>query len=203
MTANFIESPRFPDEIAFWAQGGRSFKTTVVETYGGDEYRNAAWTQQRGTWSCADAFRAINPNSAYNISTAMRFFRSCRGQLYGFRFKDFTDFTDSMNNGAGIFVMLTATTFQMYKQYTTSPLTFNQIIQKPVSGTVVVGGGASPIVDYTTGIVSVVSGTPTSWTGQFDIPCRFGDDVPGVMPDSSGALWDWQALKIVETRDLG
>ena len=199
---NFVETPRFPDSCAYWAQGGRGFKTTVVETYGGDEYRNAAWSQQRGEWNIADAFRSENPNSSYNIASVLQFFRAVRGQLYAFRFKDFTDFQHNDGGGTGgVFVMLTSTTFQMYKQYALSPLTFNQIIQKPVSGTVTVNGGSGPIVDYTTGIVSVVSGTPTSWTGEFDIPVRFADDVPGILPDTSGALWDWQSLKLIEIRN--
>lgn len=200
--SNFIETPRFPDEIAFWLQGGRGFKTTVVETYGGDEYRNAAWTQQRGEWTIADAFRAIATHSPYVVSTLLRFLRVCRGQLYGFRVKDYTDFQATDGGGTGgVFVMLTATTFQMYKRYSLGGLTFDQIIQKPVSGTVTVNGGASPSVDYTTGIVTVASGTPTSWTGEFDVPCRLGDDVPAIVPDQSGALYDWQSLKLVEIRN--
>jgi uncharacterized protein (TIGR02217 family) len=201
--ANFIESPRFPDEIAFWAQGGRGFKTTVVETYGGDEYRNAAWSQQRGEWSCQDAYRSENPGSAYNYSSLIKFFRACRGQLYGFRFKDFSDYQATDAGGSGTFVFISGTSWQLYKTYSVSPLSFAQIIQKPVSGTVVITGGSGWSVDYTTGIATG-TGTPTSWTGQYDIPCRFGGDVPANMPDSSsGALWDWQNLKIVETRDLG
>jgi uncharacterized protein (TIGR02217 family) len=201
---SFIESPRFPDEIAFWAVGGRAFKTTVVQTYGGDEFRNAAWSQMRGEFEVQNAFRTANQNdNNHNISLYLSFFRVCMGQLYGFRFKDFQDYTDSMNGGSGIFYMLTATTFQLYKRYTQGSINFDQIVQKPVSASVVVTGGVSPVVDYTTGIVTVSSGTPTSWTGQYDIPCRFAEDNPRLgMDESSGALYNWQQLKLIEIRDI-
>lgn len=199
--SNFIETPRFPDWVAAWARGGRSFKTTVVETYGGDEYRNAAWSQARGEWiwdiQDAAAFMT-NPISAYTYPAIRNMFMAAMGQLYAFRFKDYRDFQD---DGSGVFVMLTATTFQMYKNYSVSPLAYSQIIQKPVVGTVVVTGGASPVVDYTTGIVTVASGTPTSWTGQFDVPVRFAEDLPQVGRDSSGALINWESLKLIEVRN--
>lgn len=200
----FIETPRFPDEVAFWAIGGRGFKTTVVETYGGDEYRNAAWSQMRGQWEVQNAFRTLNQwDNSHNISAYLSFFRVCMGQLYGFRFKDFQDYTDSMNGGSGIFVGIDSTHFQLYKKYTQGSITFNQIVQKPVSATVVVTGGASPTVDYTTGIVTVASGTPTSWTGQYDVPCRFADDNPRLgVDESTGALYNWQQLKVIEIRDI-
>jgi uncharacterized protein (TIGR02217 family) len=154
----------------------------------------------RGEWEVQEALRSNNPGSAYYLKLFVAYFRTVFGQLYAFRFKDYQDYTDG---GAGIFQAIDATHFQMYKQYSNSPLTFNAIIQKPVSATVVVTGGVSPSVDYTTGIVTVASGTPTSWTGQYDVPCRFAQDIPGMGLDpSTGALWSWQQLKIIEVRDI-
>jgi uncharacterized protein (TIGR02217 family) len=198
----FVESPRFPDWIAFWARGGRGFNTTVVRTYGGDEYRNSAWAQGLGEWiwdqTDAAAFSA-NPLAPYAYTALRNLFAAVMGQQYLFRFKDFRDYQDE---GSGVFIMLTATTFQMYKSYVVSPLTYNQIIQKPVSGSVAVTGGVTPVVDYTTGIVTVASGTPTSWTGQFDIPVRFASDLPQAGPDDSGAQINWENLKLAEVRNI-
>jgi uncharacterized protein (TIGR02217 family) len=203
MSIAFLESPRFPDEIAFWATGGRGFKTTVIETYGGDEYRNAAWSQRRGEWSVANAWRRnYSSNAQYNLPTLTAFINVARGQLGAFRFKDFTDYKDSDAGGAGTFVMIDSTHFQMYKTYTNGAQTYAALIQKPVSGTVIVTGGSSPSVDYTTGIVTVSSGTPTSWTGQYDVPVRFAEDISTLGPDeSTGALYNWQALKLIEVRN--
>lgn len=198
--ATFIETPRFPDEISAWASGGRGFKTTVVETYGGDEYRNAAWSQSRGEWDISEVLRSTNPNSAYAHKIIRNYFRVCKGQLYGFRFRDPEDNSDE---GGGVFVQLTSTTFQMYKQYAISPLSDLQIIIKPVSGSVDVTGGIGASVNYTTGVVTVSSGTPTSWTGNFDFPVRFDGDLPRMGLDASGAYFNWQGLRIIEIRNPG
>lgn len=197
----FLESPRFPDEIAFWAVGGRSFQTTVVETYGGNEYRNAAWAVARGEWDFADAFRMADSDARASLAQKLlrNFFLVSYGQLNAFRMKDFADYTDE---GQGYFVGLTSTTFQMWKHYVSGALSYDQPIYKPVSATVVVTGGSAPVVDYTTGVVTVSSGTPSSWTGQFDIPVRFGGDLPKMGPDPSGALYNWQGIKLIEVRNL-
>jgi uncharacterized protein (TIGR02217 family) len=197
---SFLETPVFPDEVAAWAIGGRGFLTSVVETYGGNEYRNAAWSQSRGQWEwlTSDAQRQTNPSAAYAFKTLRNFFMVARGQLNTFRFRDWKDYTD---DGAGVFVGLTSTTFQMYKNYTVGSVTYSQIIQKPRSATVVVTGGVTPVVDYTTGIVAVASGTPASWTGQFDIPCRFAVDDPKAGLSSDGTFINWQQLRLIEVRN--
>jgi len=196
--ATFSEA-LFPLEVSAWAVGGRGFKTTVIQTYGGDEFRNGAWAQPLGMWDVQDAFRSTNPNSPYNIALLRNFLMAGMGQLYGFRFRDPQDYKDE---GAGVFIAIDATHFQCYKQYAITSLVFQQIIQKPVSP-IVVTGGTGVSVDYTTGIVTVAGGTPTSWTGNFDIPCRFADDFPEIgLDNSSGALWDWQNVKIQEIRNF-
>lgn len=170
----FIESPRFPDWIAVWASGGVAFQTSVIRTDGGQEFRNANWTAGLGTWSFQEAYTTVDAASSTLCQKLLRnFFMASMGQFGGFRFKDFLDFKDE---GAGVFVMIDSTHFQMYKQYVTGSGTYNHPIVKPVNSTVVVTGGSSPSVDYTTGIVTVSSGTPASWTGEFDRPVRFGDD---------------------------
>ncbi len=198
----FLESPRFPDEIAFWAVGGRAFQTTVVETYGGDEYRNAAWQIARGEWDFSEGLRTADANAAFAAlaqKLLRNFFLVNYGQLGAFRFKSFADYTDE---GQGYFVTIDSTHFQMFKHYVSGALTYDQPIYKPVSGSVTVTGGTGATVDSTTGIVTVSSGTPTSWVGQFDIPVRFGGDMPKMGPDPSGALYNWQGIKLIEVRTL-
>jgi len=201
MTALFIETPRFPVEISAWAKGGRAFKTNVIETYGGNEYREATWVFARGQWDVQEAFRTSNPSNAYAVQAFISFFNACMGQLYGFRFKDWKDYQADATTG--FFQMIDSTHFQMYKKYAISPLEYDQIIQKPVSSTVTVTGGTGATVDYTTGIVTVSSGTPTAWAGEFDIPCRFADDMPMMgFDNSTGALYSWESLKLIEIRNF-
>lgn len=195
---SFIETPRFPDFIAFWARGGQGWKTTVTTTYGGDEYRNQPWAQSRGEWEISDAFASWNPASSYSIVTVRNFHLTVRGMLYAFRFKDYNDYKDE---GIGTFTMIDSTHFQVSKTYAISPLSYVRPIVKPISPIVVTGGTVSSI-DYTTGIVTMTSGTPTSWTGEFDCPVRFDTDLPQIGRDPSGALNDWQSLKLIEVKNL-
>ena len=194
----FIETPRFPDNIARWMKGGSGWQTIVVETYGGQEYRNAAWAQPKGRWQCDDAQQALNSNSAYYYTALRNLWMVVMGQLGGFRMKDYFDYLDE---GGGKFSMIDATHFQCVKRYTVGSTTFDRTILKPVSP-IVVTGGSGVSVDYTTGIVPVSSGTPTAWTGAFDIPVRFEDDLSQMMVDSTGALFDWQMLRLIELRNL-
>ena len=60
-------------------------------------------------------------------------------------------------------------------------------------------------IDATTGIVTFVSqpsvGAPLTWTGEFDVPVRFGADTPTMGPDGSGAMYDWAQLSLIEIRN--
>ena len=215
MAAPFIETPRFPDELAAWAKGGRAYRTIAVETYGGDEYRTAAWSMPRGEWDISSALRQTQPNATYNWKALRNFFNACKGQLYAFRFKDFQDYTD---DGAGVLgttgLAVAATlAYQMYKNYTVSPLTTQVIVQKPVVGTVkVFNNGVQQTtpgqytLDTTTGIVTFVSqptvGHTLTWTGEYDVPARFASDIPNMGLEDTGSLLEWQDLRIIQVRNL-
>ena len=193
----FIESPRFPEKISIAATGGPMFATDVVSVDSGDEYRTTHWDQPLYSYVISHP-----PTSDEDKTDALRaFFMAVRGRAAGFRFKDWTDYKVSAAEGK--FIMLTSTTFQMVKRYTIGSLTFDRNIVKPVS-TVTVTGGSSPVVNYTTGIVSVASGTPSSWHGEFDVPVRFDTDkmdAEVLDKHSSGELIiGWNQVTLVEVR---
>ena len=194
----FIEAPRFPDAISYEAVGGPGWLTDVVVVNSGAEQRNQVWSQARCSFDVSHAARLP---AAYKPLQA--FFRVVGGRRDGFRFKDWTDYQASDAAGTGTFQMLTATTFQMYKRYFSGSTYEYRKITKPISGTVVVTGGVSPSVEYTTGVVTVASGTPTSWTGEFDVPCRFDtDQMRGEVISRSGSnlVMGWSSIPIVEIR---
>lgn len=183
--------------------------TTRVQTYGGNEYRNAAWAIGLGQWDIASALRSTNPLNAYAYRALRNLFFTSLGGWGGFRMRDWKDYQDE---SGGIFVMLTSTTFQMYKRVTVNGVNYDQLINKPVNPTlfpttipatpaIVVTGGVSPVVDYATGIVTVASGTPTAWTGTYDIAVTFADDTIAMGPDASAAYYEWQQVKLTEIRN--
>jgi uncharacterized protein (TIGR02217 family) len=192
----FLETPRFPETVSFGVTGGPEFLTDVVIVNSGHEYRNQVRSLELNRWDVAHAARLPE-----HWAPLKKFFRNAAGRANGFRFKDWADY--EVESGEGVFTLLTATTFQMWKRYTSGSTSYDRKIQKPVSGTVTVTGGSGVTVDYTTGIVTVSSGTPTSWVGEFDVPARFDtDQMRGTIIDRSGNDYviGWESIPVVEIR---
>jgi uncharacterized protein (TIGR02217 family) len=186
----FLETPRFPDDLAIWALGGVCFNTTVVGSTSGREERNVLWQVGRGRWDLQNTFRKNGAvTDGLTVQYLRNFFRYMKGQAYGFRFKDWTDYQDEGNGllGAPITTYAQAFTpsgtglgvpqYQMFKQYAAAPLADYRLIQKPYSGNVptniyrggvlVAQGSAAGncAVDSTTGLVTFVPDSTTAITG--------------------------------------
>lgn len=188
----FIETPRFPDNVSYGAVGGPEFSTDVVVLNSGFEQRNSNWAAPRGQWDVSHGARTKAEQRAL-----LNFFRAVGGRRDGFRFKDWSDY--QAETGEGVFLALTSTTFQMRKAYAAGSTTVYRTIVKPVSGTISITGGTGATVDYTTGIVTVSSGTPTAWTGEFDVPARFDIDKMACAVIDHG-IYQWQSIPVVEIR---
>jgi uncharacterized protein (TIGR02217 family) len=120
------------------------------------------------------------------------FFEARNGRLYGFRFKDWSDFKSSLPSMARGFADQPIGTgtgsnrfFQLAKTYTSGAQSWTRAIVKPVAGTVRVAlGGVEQLsgwtVDTTTGIVSFTtapgSGVAVAAGFDFDVPVRFDSD---------------------------
>ena len=169
--ATFIETPRFPEKISLASSGGPMFQTDVVMTDSGDEFRTQRWDQPMRIYTISQP-----PTSKSDLSSALRaFFLIVRGRAVGFRYKDWTDYTATM--AEGILTLISGANYQMWKRYTVGGVTFDRKITKPVNGpAVTVNSGVIASIDYTTGIISMTSGTPSHWAGQFDVPVRFDTD---------------------------
>ena len=192
---------QFPTDIAYGAQGGPQYSTSVVITASGFEQRNSLWATSRMAWNVATGLK-----KQAQLDTLIAFFRARKGRAYGFRFKDWSDYQATAQAiGTGDSV---THTFQLVKNYTSGPASEIRTIKKPVAGTVVVylagvmqSSGWS--VDTTTGIVSFVTapGTGVAVTAdfQFDVPVRFDTDSLAARADSPG-VFVWESIPIVELR---
>lgn len=186
---------QFPEAISYGAIGGPGFLTNIVVVNSGNEFPDQVWSLERGSWEVSHAARFP---AQYKLLQS--FFRIMRGRANTFRFKDHSDFT--VSSGEGVFVLLTATTFQMYKRYTFGAETYDRKITKPVATPGITGGTLSSI-NLTTGIVTMTSGTPTAWQGEFDCHCRFDtDQMKQESISRSGGLLiiGWSSIPIVEVR---
>jgi uncharacterized protein (TIGR02217 family) len=158
----FLESPRFPDDIAFGATVGPSYQTVVNQVYSGRDSRIVAWSQARVKFEVGR--RAMD---AADTATLDAFFRSVKGRAYGFRIKDWTDYTDG---GVGVLTLQSIGVYQMGKSYVNGTLSETRLIQKPVLGTTVVYLNGSPLtssyaVDTTTGLVTLQPYAQAAITG--------------------------------------
>jgi len=78
---------RFPANLSFGALGGPERRTEIVTLANGFEERNSPWSQSRRRFDAGLGMRSLD-----DLAAAVAFFEARQGQLYGFRWKDWTDF---------------------------------------------------------------------------------------------------------------
>lgn len=163
----FIESPRFPEEIAYGASGGPTFSTTITQVLSGSTKAIRSWKEPLHRFEVSHGVR-----DQAQLDVLLNFFWNCGGVADQFRFKNFADFKISNTNCAfneidGLYKG--TSTFKIFKvrQLTAMIKSYSRIF-KPVPGTFKLynaGVEVSPanyLVDYTTGKVSITTATSTS-----------------------------------------
>jgi uncharacterized protein (TIGR02217 family) len=200
----YIDSPRFPDEIAYGARGGPRYSTSIVRTLDGTETRNQNWAYPLAQYEVGLVHRG-----RALTEQLFAFFRTvAQGRTNTFRFRD-----PLPGEAEGIDEVLgigdgTKTTFRLVKCYRSSSLTSPRRITKPVAGSVQVAVHGAPVdpasvtVDTVQGLVSLPApdaGAVVTATFQFDVPVRFDSDtlrLARVAPD----VWSWEQVTLVEER---
>jgi uncharacterized protein (TIGR02217 family) len=182
---------RFPCGISSGSTAGPERKTEVVVLGSGFEERNARWANSRRNYNAGYGTKTLN-----DLNLVIGFFEEVRGKLFGFRWKDDTDWKScpplntisnidqNIGTGDGTTVL-----FQLRKRYGSGSNYWYRDIKKPVAGTVVVAVngvaktlGTQFTVDSATGIVNFISGNTTGvglavTAGfEFDVPVRFDTD---------------------------
>ena len=78
---------RFPANLSFGSIGGPERRTEIVTLANGFEERNTPWEHARRRYDAGVGLRSLD-----DIETLIAFFEARRGQLYGFRWKDWSDY---------------------------------------------------------------------------------------------------------------
>jgi uncharacterized protein (TIGR02217 family) len=208
------------------AKGGPMFHTTILPALSGEETRNQDWQYGRMTWDISYGMRNRAPNasdSGQGYYSIVSFFYARAGRTYGFRFKDWTDFT-SGDATAGIDFTIPANRaiigtgdgsnkiFQITKTYTDGTFNYVRKITRPVAGTVVIykagvlqtnpanytlGGTGNSVVTF----VAAPAGAASIEAGyQFDVPVRFDVDALDMEVTMYDAI-KISGLKIVELKE--
>jgi len=181
---------RFPANLSFGSSGGPERRTEVVELSSGFEERNTPWAQSRRRYDAGVSLRSLD-----DIAILIAFFEARRGQLHGFRWKDWSDFKSCAPSGRPAFgdqeiAMADGEThaFQLTKTYASGGHSYVRPITKPVDGTVLVGVSGDEQVlgvdfdlDTATGRVLFAeapdAGEVITAGFEFDVPVRFDTDM--------------------------
>ena len=180
---------RFPANLSFGSVGGPERYTDVVTLANGFEERNTPWAHSRRRYDAGVAMRGLD-----DIETLIAFFEARQGQLYGFRWKDWSDYKSGpaladpeyRDQIIAIGDDVTAA-FPLVKTYRSGDESYARPITKPVAGTVRLGldddeqqEGIHYEVDTTTGIVTFAhppnAGLRITAGFEFDVPVRFDTD---------------------------
>ena len=205
----FIETPRFPDSIAYGSSGGPSYSTSIVQSKSGRDAVNANWSMPLYKYDVENGIKTFQ-----DLETLLSFFHVVGGRFGGFRFKDHLDFKSCSVTASPSHTDQTIETtdgtksaFQLIKTYSVGAYTRVRDIKKPVTGTILIGldsvlQSSGYTVDYATGVVTFdappVNGTVVSWGGEFDVPVRFESD------DVMASIESWKlgsmSLSVLEIR---
>ena len=95
----------------------------------------------------------------------------------GFRFRNWADYQAVKANTT--LTNIVSNTYQLQRKHTFASITYKHNIYKPNAGVTIFD--ASDVactfsVNTATGVATVTSGTPSYWTGTFDIPVTFKDN---------------------------
>ncbi len=180
---------RFPASLSFGSVGGPERLTDVVTLANGFEERNTPWAHSRRRYDAGVAMRSLD-----DIEAMIAFFEARRGQMYGFRWKDWTDYKSGgakaepeyRDQVIAVGDDVTAA-FQLVKTYRSGAHTYERPITKPVTGTVRMGlsdeeqqEGVHYEVDTTTGVITFThppdEGLLITAGYEFDVPVRFDID---------------------------
>src|SRR5690625_3052393 len=93
MSTSFDDVP-FPYTLSRRSAGGPEFRTSIVETASGREYRNQEWAAARLRFDAARGLRSVAERDQL-----FAFFYARRGRARAFPLRDFTDFSSAGNNG--------------------------------------------------------------------------------------------------------
>jgi uncharacterized protein (TIGR02217 family) len=224
-----FDEVRFPEKVAFSFSGGPGWFTSVTQTSGGQEDRNANWEDPLRRYSVEHEFK-----TQAELDELRNFHYARRGKLIGFRFLDWSDYCTDMTGlisalsgasapaidvlpAAGVLTPMNigtgdavTTAFQCTKTYTaaTAGVDYVRDLKKLVALRVFVNAVEQTIVtDYTvnlnTGVITFTlapgSGLAVTVDALFDVPCRF--DVDNIASDLEHFnLSNWRGVSIQEIR---
>ncbi|MDA7424665.1 DUF2460 domain-containing protein [Thalassococcus lentus] len=203
---------RFPADLSFGAMGGPERRTDIVELTSGFEERATPWAHSRRRFDAGLGLRSLD-----DLEQLIAFFEARRGQLFGFRWKDWSDYkscapskSPSPNDQVIAKGDGATKSFELIKTYRSGSAEYARPICKPVKGTVLAAvqsverrEGVHFEIDLATGVITFeeapLQDADVTAGFEFDVPVRFDTDRINVSVSSfkAGQVPD---VPIVEVR---
>lgn len=190
-----------PYTVAVGFEAELDFPVDIVRDFAGNEFRNL------NAEDSVRQYRATHKGKTRAQSADLYDFAMARGvSSQSFNHKDHIDF--GVTIAQGVFTTLTATTFQMWKRYSSTG-TRDRKIRKLDTSDLVVKAGAVTLtlttqytVDSTTGIVTTIGSptiTPTTWSvSLFYTPVRFVGPLSIRVLEEDPELFTWGNFGMME-----
>lgn len=167
----FIET-RLLDCVAYGTEGGPTWSTRRIGLKSGIIRRNA--NRSRPMYRFMVVYQNLNPEDHESIIEA---FNACRGGVFGFRLKDWSDYqaeNQFVTTGTGA-----EQAVQLTKIYEFGTQNVSRPIRKLVSASLMDDGAPlASTINLNTGVATFTAsvGGIVRWTGEFDVPVMFEDD---------------------------
>ena len=212
---------QFPTKIDLDYSGGPEYNVVVNRSDSRSEQRVLLGQRPFHTYKISSGSK--RPAAAQAL---IAFWHARRGMAYGFRLKDWNDyssgntpaFANSVSTAQAL-INVSTNIWQLYKTYPDTVLPLQRIIDKPVQSTSetklfsgiqlflngagsFLGEGTDYYIDYTSGLVTLLStaaraGTSFTANFEFDVPSRF-DTKQLNMTRESNASFLWNDIEMVE-----
>ncbi len=211
MTDNSFHEVLFPEDISYGSSGGPGFNTTVITLTSGFEQRNVNWQDARASYEVTHGVKTRD-----QMEALQDFFYARNGKAYGFRYKDWADFT--IEDGVVAQFDGTSQTPQLYKRY--EPQTsffYDRPIKKFVPSSLngvfyLVSSSGVRLdlapnqysLDYNSGIFTL-GFRPAAGTSlfveyiEFHVPVRFDIDQMKITQDAWEQM-SWPSIELIELK---
>lgn len=179
---------RFPTDISLGSSGGPERRTDIVTLRSGYEERNAVWQHSRRSYDAGLGMRTTD-----DLHTVLEFWEARLGRLYGFRWRDWSDYKSCaplqapsaadqlIGHGDGA-----RKKFQIVKKYVSGGQSYTRPIVKLVGDTFLASVDGLPLaadaysVALNTGVITFDvapgAGLAIRCGYEFDVPVRFADE---------------------------
>lgn len=180
---------QFPASLSFGSIGGPERRSEIVTLANGFEERNTPWAHSRRRFDAGLGLRSLE-----DIEKLVAFFEARSGEMFAFRWKDWTDYKSCL---VGVDLAFDdqligvgdgeTNVFALSKTYRSGDQSYQRPIIKPVLGSVLVGVSGDPMTEGVDWTVDTARGeitfenAPDAGVGvtagfEFDVPVRFNTD---------------------------